>query len=223
MASRRPRRTPPARTAARATPRSSPAPPTSSIRTATSTATSTPRLTTKDLAGNTDPTAPGVGAHRAHVGPSEWRRELYCSQCHVVPVNIGDPGHVDGDNVAEITFDGLNPQGTFDRATSTCSNLYCHGNGWNQLGTKTWTQPGALNCTSCHNTNGEEMSGKHKKHFEKGYDCVDCHRDVINAQRAIITPDLHLNGVHDVKMAQGTYDPATRFCTNIACHNNKKW
>src|SRR4051794_3608615 len=41
-------------------------------------------------------TSVGVGAHQAHmtVAPS-WHRAVQCADCHVVPAEVGSPGHID--------------------------------------------------------------------------------------------------------------------------------
>ena len=44
-------------------------------------------------------------AHREHLGVSDWRRSLLCSDCHSVPTAVDTPGHLDGDDVAEVPFD----------------------------------------------------------------------------------------------------------------------
>jgi predicted CxxxxCH...CXXCH cytochrome family protein len=182
----------------------------------------------RDLAGNTARTAAGVGAHRDHLGTSDWHREVTCSQCHVVPVETNDPGHMDGDDIAELTFDSLNAGAQFDRATSTCSNLYCHGNGGGTPGTAVWTQDLVLGCASCHDDGsrtGPRMSQEHRRHVsDKKEQCSECHDQVVNAQRVIIGAGLHIDGQRQVSFAQGgNYDPATRRCTNLACHENETW
>ena len=83
----------------------------------------------KDLSGQTAATAPGVGAHQAHLAPGSQFRPVTCSNCHVVPATVDSPGHRDGDNIAEVIFDTLNPAGTYTKANATCANQYCHGNG----------------------------------------------------------------------------------------------
>ncbi len=176
----------------------------------------------KDLLGNTVPTARGVGAHEAHLRPSTWHRALPCTSCHTVPTTASAPGHIDGDNTAELTFDTLNPAATY--AAGTCSNLYCHGNGRANTGTATWTTPGALACGACHSMNGTGMSGRHRLHIgEENIRCSQCHADVVNANRNIINANLHVNGVHEVKMTAGTFNAATRRCSNLACHEAETW
>lgn len=178
----------------------------------------------KDLSGDTANTAQGVGAHAAHLAASTWRKEIACSSCHAVPAAVNAAGHLDGDNLAEIRFDTMNPAGTYDRATATCSNQYCHGNGRANTGTATWTSPGALACGSCHSITGGNMSGEHSKHVrEEGMRCSECHGDVVDANQQIVGPALHVNGVHEVKMARGTWNPANRSCSNTGCHGVETW
>ncbi|HWU88409.1 MAG TPA: CxxxxCH/CxxCH domain-containing protein [Kofleriaceae bacterium] len=176
----------------------------------------------KDLLGNTAPTGRGVGAHTAHLATSTWHRAIPCSSCHVVPTTVDAPGHIDGDNTAELKFDTLNPAGTY--AAGTCSNLYCHGTGRGNIGTASWTTPGALACTSCHSVNGTNMSGDHRLHIgEQGLRCSQCHGTVVDANRNIINANLHVNGVHEVKMANGNFNATTRQCTNTGCHGTETW
>ena len=176
----------------------------------------------RDLAGNTNRDSMGVGAHRVHLAMSNWRREISCSNCHVSPVDVGDAGHMDGDNIAEVPFDALNPNATVNRAAETCNNLYCHGNGRGSNGTATWTSTTAMTCTSCHSMSGNSLGGEHGEHVgEDGIDCVDCHSDVVNGNRDIVGADLHVNGRHEVKMDEGTYSNGR--CSNLACHENEDW
>ncbi len=178
----------------------------------------------KDLAGNTDPTKRGVGAHAAHFGPSTWHVQIPCSSCHVVPLTLDAPGHRDGDNVAEVKFTPLNRDGKYAAGTATCTNLYCHGNGQSSTGSASWITPGALTCTSCHRMNGTGMSGEHSKHIGKDVQCSACHSTVINAARTFIAPMLHINGLHEVKLTEGTYDASQKRCQNTACHSGtREW
>lgn len=179
----------------------------------------------RDLSGDTLSTASGVGAHQAHLAPSTWHRAIACTNCHVVPLTVDAPGHRDGDNLAEVPFDALNPAGVYDRATSTCTNQYCHGNGRGNTGTISWVRQGAdLACGDCHSINGTGMSGDHRRHIgEEGMRCSECHQTVVNANMGIIAAGLHVNGVHEVVMARGTWNAANRTCTNTACHGTETW
>lgn len=68
------------------------------------------------------------------------------------------------------------------------------------------------------------MSGDHRRHIvQENMRCSECHGDVVNANMGIINPGLHVNGAHEVKMAQGTFSAATRRCSNLACHGTETW
>jgi predicted CxxxxCH...CXXCH cytochrome family protein len=201
-----------------------------------------------DLDGNTDRGMPGVGAHREHFGPSNWHREIFCAQCHVVPVSESSPGHQDGDNVAEVLFDELNPDAEYDFGSATCTNLYCHGNASFQLGRRVWTDDLMLDCDSCHDDGSggggggnsgpgggggddgddgdddDELSRQHKKHYEESIECFECHGQVVDQMLQFVEPNLHINGVFDVSIPSGgAFDSAQRRCSNLICHENEDW
>jgi predicted CxxxxCH...CXXCH cytochrome family protein len=177
----------------------------------------------KDLRGATATSVATVGAHQAHLATSTWHLAVVCSSCHAVPQTVSAPGHIDGDNIAEIVFDPLNPIGTYNKATATCSTMYCHGNGRGGNGSIAFTQTGPLACTSCHATNGTNMSGHHRTHLGEGIRCSGCHADVVDPNMKILKPDLHVNGVHEVRMANGIWNAAARTCANTGCHGTKSW
>ena len=52
--------------------------------------------------GETNPSSPAIGAHRAHLDPSPWHRPVQCTECHVVPT---DPTHTNG--IEDVTFSGV--------------------------------------------------------------------------------------------------------------------
>ena len=175
-----------------------------------------------DTLGNSDPTIQTVGAHQAHLGDSDWRRVISCSNCHVVPVNVGDAPHIDGDNQAELVFDALNPSATYDFPTATCGTTYCHGTGYADSGPVPWTTPLDLGCNGCHSDGtdgGGTMSGAHDDHLEENMTCSTCHSEVTNVGGNILAPDLHINGLHEVDMTiGGTWDTAAQTCNNVPCH-----
>ncbi|HEY5946254.1 MAG TPA: CxxxxCH/CxxCH domain-containing protein [Kofleriaceae bacterium] len=178
----------------------------------------------KDLTGNTARTARGVGAHQQHLATSTWHNDVTCSSCHVVPLALDSPGHRDGDNIAEVKFDALNPTGVYTAGTTTCSNQYCHGNGRASNGTISWLTVGPLPCNACHSTNGTNMSGRHSRHINgENMQCSGCHQAVVQGSTTIINKLLHIDGAKEVKMANGTYNPTTRACSNTGCHGTKTW
>jgi predicted CxxxxCH...CXXCH cytochrome family protein len=184
--------------------------------------------------GQTAPTDRHVGAHTKHVGATAMHAPWGCAFCHTNPSTALTPGHVDGSGgivQAEVRYAPLNPAGTYNAGTATCANLYCHGNGRTSTGTAAWTSTTPLTCTSCHlapNPGGAAggMSGEHDKHIsDEKMQCVECHQTVVNAARGIIAPALHVNGLRDVKMPQGTWNPANKSCSGLpgGCHGTKSW
>jgi hypothetical protein len=75
-------------------------------------------------------------------------------------------------------------------------------------------------------TNAEGRSGQHADHYKRNVECRECHNTVIDANRNIIDPELHINGYHEIEFYQGgTYDAAEKTCSvNAACHPNvRSW
>jgi predicted CxxxxCH...CXXCH cytochrome family protein len=179
--------------------------------------------------GQTAATDRHVGAHTEHVTATANHAAIACGACHTNPSSALTPMHVDGSGSvvqAEVRYSPLNPSGTYNTGTAACANLYCHGNGRTSAGTATWTSTAPLTCTSCHPTNGQGMSGDHKKHIaDENMECSECHQTVVNAAMGIIAPGLHVNGLKEVKMPVGTWTPANRSCSGLPgnCHNTKTW
>lgn len=100
-----------------------------------------------DLDGGTDPTTRGVGAHARHLDPTLSDRisnPLLCNDCHVVPENVTDPGHIDHpDTQVRFPFGG-----TYDQTNATCT-VWCH---FDKTPGPTWTDDtgDARQCGSCH-------------------------------------------------------------------------
>src|SRR5690606_31900672 len=82
-----------------------------------------------DLSGATDPNALGVGAHAIHLDGGSGR-PVACGACHLVPENVGDPGHL-GPPPAEVLFSGVavadGRAPTWSRDTRRCADSWCHG------------------------------------------------------------------------------------------------
>ena len=148
-----------------------------------------------DLSGNTDHRARGVGAHRSHLAAVSWHRTVICDDCHMVPTHEDDPGHMDTDFPAELTFspiaraDGAEP--AFDG--TSCTNTYCHGATLIPGGLvtePTWTNAGAGEavCGTCH---GMPPDLPHPATTEP---CSTCHPVFDESLRAVI-PDQHIDGI----------------------------
>lgn len=105
-----------------------------------------------------DPGATAIGAHALHLTGGLLGVAVACDECHVVPQTVEAPGHLDDQVVtvkfgARATKNGLQP--TYDPATQTCSNTYCHGGtpGWRAqpVVNPKWSQGSeAIVCGACH-------------------------------------------------------------------------
>ena len=146
-----------------------------------------------DLAGNTDPSYPGVGAHDIHLNASGTHAALACDECHVVPAAVDSPGHADSALPAEVVFGTLAKTGerepVFDAATQTCGNTYCH-----RTAEAVWSLPrtSADACGTCH---ALPPPAPHPQSDR----CSTCHADVIDAEGRIIAPELHVDGSVEYK------------------------
>lgn len=155
-----------------------------------------------DTWGNEETTAPGVGAHSAHLQSSIWRGEIACEQCHHVPTEISEALHIDTPLPAEVTFGELATRegelvSEYDRDVGTCSDVYCHGVGLNHSGASntvpTWTSvgEGEASCGTCH---GLPPGDSHPQRS----DCETCHDDVIRETMAFVDPSRHIDGVVNI-------------------------
>ncbi|MDJ0762071.1 MAG: CxxxxCH/CxxCH domain-containing protein [Myxococcota bacterium] len=153
-----------------------------------------------------------IGAHQNHLKAGTLRKAVPCEECHVVPEDVNDDGHIDP-LPAEVTFgqlarhDDTTPEWQRDKAT--CDDVYCHGatlrGGENKAPNWTITDGSEIACGSCH---GNPPAAPHPK----GERCYDCHKDTVNADGKIaVNKGKHINGVIDViEMA----------CN--ACHGSEK-
>jgi hypothetical protein len=177
----------------------------------------------KDLEGDTSTTAPGVGAHVAHLVTNNLSGRIRCSNCHIVPESFDAPGHL-GTPPADITFGriavinhGINS--SYDYSTHSCSNTYCHGNFVSKRDTSqyqfiyedstgapsdsmygnnvtvVWNEVNGAQakCGSCH---GLPPTGHRFQTWPTS--CTICHTGVIDAHGNIIDSTKHINGVVNV-------------------------
>ncbi|MEZ4465771.1 MAG: CxxxxCH/CxxCH domain-containing protein [bacterium] len=85
---------------------------------------------------------PATGAHLGHTTP-QWGRPAACEDCHVVPRDVADPGHLDA-APAEVR---LAAGGAFDGAT--CTDSPCHARPGAQTPAPAWAGP-PQRCGDCH-------------------------------------------------------------------------
>jgi predicted CxxxxCH...CXXCH cytochrome family protein len=179
-----------------------------------------------DLAGNTERTALGVGAHQAHLHAGVYAGPIACSECHRVPVAVDSPGHFGGHAPGEDVYpaevfpadvtvgvlasaDGASP--VWDRPTATCAGVYCHGVGDGLAAELTagvskaplWTSTSGLTCGSaCHGA--PPVLPPHNPGMTRT-DCTVCHPRTVDPTGNIIIAgppgaetSAHVNGAVDV-------------------------
>jgi predicted CxxxxCH...CXXCH cytochrome family protein len=101
--------------------------------------------------GETQTTDRAVGAHQKHLAGGAIGNAVACTDCHLVPTDIG---HVDG--AATVTFGAGAKQGGASPTWNgtSCAASYCHGGTLNAGGSKptpSWTGgPAEAACGACH-------------------------------------------------------------------------
>ena len=149
--------------------------------------------------GATTTTDIGVGAHQRHLTDGAFRRAMNCTECHVVPRDAGDPGHLDTTPFAEVSFAtapgslsnarGASP--TWSHVTATCANTYCHGATLDggTLTRPVWTVVNGTQaaCGTCH---GHPPPLPHAQFTQ----CHNCHPGTVTATEALDLAGGHING-----------------------------
>jgi predicted CxxxxCH...CXXCH cytochrome family protein len=175
----------------------------------------------RDIVGNRDISAIGVGVHQSHLQATHrLRGTLACSDCHAVPSRVDSPGHILPDQPAPVFPTGSGPlvlaqadgaQPRWDRGTARCSDVYCHGGG-RKLSADTaaglrrtplWTQTGEAYCGACHGIPPRDAAHVSTLRLT---DCVNCHPATMDALGTLLVTGLpgaetsaHINGVVDVR------------------------
>jgi hypothetical protein len=152
----------------------------------------------RDTSGNSASTFVGVGAHQAHVNAGARSRALPCSECHTVPTDPLEPGHIDTALPAELVFSGVAK--AFGASPvyegGACRDSACHGavfpGGHRSGGTHTapkWTlvDGSQVRCDGCH---GMPPPRPHPYPT----DCSGCHEDVASDNVSFVHPELHVDG-----------------------------
>lgn len=159
----------------------------------------------KDVEGNVSVENRGVGAHKECVSGGTWSRPVACDECHIVPTDLRDPGHIDSSPYAEITWGALaNAGGLIPEFTAElqCKNTYCHG-GYSEdhlAYSPTWTivDGSQSACTTCHQIPPIVMSSRLSiSHSPALTDCSICHTLVIDSDLNIIDKSRHIDGQID--------------------------
>lgn len=148
--------------------------------------------------GSVQSPVPATGAHRAHLQGGFFSQPIACSECHLVPAAVTDPGHLDSAPPAEIVFGpiatahGATP--VWDRTAATCTNVYCHG-----PSTPSWTGTARDNayCGSCHGL--PPATAAHSPTMSLT-DCATCHPASVSPYGGILVGNgKHMNGVIDAQ------------------------
>ncbi|MEO6600941.1 MAG: CxxxxCH/CxxCH domain-containing protein [Polyangiaceae bacterium] len=151
-----------------------------------------------DVSGNTSTNAVGVGAHQTHVLGTLRSRPVPCEECHVVPKNVDDPGHLDSALPAELRFSGaalaFGAKPAF--AQGACTNTSCHGAVFPSGDASGATNPAPVwttvdgtqaKCGSCHSLPPPRPHPYQDQ-------CSNCHQDIA-ADLSFTHPELHVDGV----------------------------
>ncbi|UFS70324.1 CxxxxCH/CxxCH domain-containing protein [Geomonas sp. RF6] len=137
----------------------------------------------------------------------------------------------------EATKAGL--AASYDGASRSCSQVYCHSNGNGAAGNvaaPVWGDtPGSLgaDCSGCHGGNKTSSTpintNAHRAHTNSdsvlgvSFGCVECHANVVLNDRSIKNRQLHVNGFKDYSGEKaGRHDEGTKLCVNVYCHSNGK-
>jgi len=173
----------------------------------------------RDTKGNTATSFAGVGAHVKHLTGITIGKNVPCTECHIIPKNFSDAGHITQSGNATLTFGAVTNSGTspasYSFSTYKCSNTYCHGNfAFNRSNSQykdvgyaagstqivgnnyqpIWNKVDGSQaaCGTCH---GLPPTG-HVYADLTG--CWLCHDGVVDASGKIIDNTKHMNGKVDV-------------------------
>lgn len=160
-----------------------------------------------DLSWNLLPSSLGVGAHAVHLRSRTWAAAVACADCHRVPASLNDAGHLDGTGPAELTFSdkargrlrgsGVDLAPVWDRASATCSQVYCHALSGAHGPGPVWNRgaSGAIACGACHGLPPQRtLSGTAHPASSA---CSGCHSKAYTASGAL-DPQRHMNGTVDL-------------------------
>jgi predicted CxxxxCH...CXXCH cytochrome family protein len=153
-----------------------------------------------DTQGRTETSFATVGAHQAHL--YAWRpiRKPQCSDCHLVPGDVSDPGHLDNTPGAELTWGPIAAAGGVVPAYEggRCT-VYCHGASLpgGEVQKPLWTKVDGTQtfCGSCH---AVPMLPPHPRVY--GGTCGPCHP--FNGMLPI-DPERHGDGILDLDLGAG--------------------
>ncbi|MBD3320127.1 MAG: hypothetical protein GF350_03440 [Chitinivibrionales bacterium] len=172
---------------------------------------------------------PSTAQHVVHVLDPDLHFD--CEACHegysADPLQVVENSHNNGDtNVIFSDYRDPEQMGTYDAATKTCSNLYCHG--YFERGNAVSIQIGErAGCGSCHGNQEEHDPTTRNRYHEihvtqQGYKCSACHpgygtRGVNDSLHVNMTIDVDFSSTFDPS-GTGQFNKAQASCSNIYCH-----
>ncbi len=157
-----------------------------------------------DHNGVSDPSAPTVGAHKAHLeGDVYSTGGISCDACHVLPASVTETGHLFGTLQTVLFPAGLSSakgaEPVYDDKNLTCSGVYCHGaklDGGTMLQPK-WTAT-QLDCDGCHAVPPPTTVGHPKGKAGDTSTCGNCHKKTMNPDGTVnAAGGYHINGAVD--------------------------
>jgi len=140
-----------------------------------------------------------LDGHEVHVQGADLEQAYDCEVCHIVPLDLFDPGHVllrSGEldpPPADVTFSGPALAGggspaSYRASDRSCSNTYCHDptgeDDHAERPAPAWDDDQPVDCLSRH---GEPPSD------HPGETCQDCHPAVSDEPGSLVSRTLHLN------------------------------
>ena len=154
----------------------------------------------RDTRGRTATSELTVGAHTAHVKAGPLAAAIDCDACHVKPIGSSSPGHLDGGARMIVwggvaTAKGATP--AWDRASATCSNVYCHGatlSGGSNVSPR-WTAVDGTQaaCGACHG-----LPPPNHPELVPGFTratCSACHPETLKPDGSVdVAGGRHVNG-----------------------------
>ena len=147
----------------------------------------------------------GVGAHQVHLIAGTIGANVPCQECHPIPADLLSHPNWSG-LPTTVTFGGLAslslPTSTtgvpiWDRATATCTNVYCHGATMADATQRTppvWTRVDGSQkaCNSCHGNPPKDSN------HQTTMGCEACHGVVVGAGGVITNRARHVDGKVDL-------------------------
>lgn len=154
----------------------------------------------RNVDGESEIGARGVGAHQVHVLGTPRSRAVPCVECHVVPDDVLTPGHVDTLPPAEVVLSGTANRFGGDALFSNgrCVDTSCHGavfpsrhRSGGTLTAPSWL-PGDGSQAACGTCHALPPPRPHPYYSE---DCGRCHENLSPDGKSFLRPELHVDGI----------------------------